>query len=67
VNLVYMSSELTSVAVGPEIRRQLAEFEKANPGLTGEAVPVPLAQHQAKIVAAAKAGEMPDLYHNNFL
>jgi ABC-type glycerol-3-phosphate transport system substrate-binding protein len=67
VNLVYMSSELTSVAVGPEIRRQLAEFEKLNPGITVEAVPVPLAQYQAKIVAAAKAGEMPDLCHIDFL
>jgi ABC-type glycerol-3-phosphate transport system substrate-binding protein len=67
INLVYMSSELTSVAVGPEIKRQLADFEKSNPGITVEAVPVPLAQYQAKIVAAAKAGEMPDLCHIDFL
>ncbi len=61
INLTYMSSELTSSTVGPEIRRQLAEFEKANPGITVEATPSPMAQYPTKVVAAAKAGEMPDI------
>ena len=61
INLTYMSSELTSATVGPEIRRQLAEFEKANPGVTVEAIPSPMAQYPTKVVAAAKAGEMPDI------
>jgi ABC-type glycerol-3-phosphate transport system substrate-binding protein len=61
VNLTYISYELTSAAAGPELKRQLAEFEKANPGITVEGIPTPLAQYTAKVVAQAKAGEMPDI------
>ncbi len=61
VKLTYISYELTSAAAGPELKRQIAEFEKANPGITVEAIPTPLAQYTTKVVAMAKGGEMPDL------
>jgi multiple sugar transport system substrate-binding protein len=60
-NLTYISYELTSAVAGPELKRQIAEFEKANPGITVEAIPTPLAQYTAKVVTQAKAGEMPDI------
>jgi multiple sugar transport system substrate-binding protein len=59
--LTFTSYELTTSPGGPEIKRQLAEFEKAHPGITLEAIPSPLAQYTTKMVAQAKAGEMSDL------
>jgi ABC-type glycerol-3-phosphate transport system substrate-binding protein len=59
--LSYISYELTSAAAGPELKRQIAEFEKANPSLSVEAIPTPLAQYTAKVATMAKAGEMPDI------
>jgi len=59
--LTYISYELTSAAAGPELKRQIAEFEKANPGITVEGIPTPLAQYTAKVEAQARAGEMPDI------
>ncbi len=57
----YISYELTSAAAGPELKRQIAEFEKANPAISVEATPTPLAQYTAKVATMAKAGEMPDV------
>lgn len=60
-NLTYISYELTSAAAGPELKRQVADFEKANPTISVEAIPTPLAQYTAKVATMAKAGEMPDV------
>src|SRR5512136_957750 len=60
-NLTYISYELTSAAAGPELKRQIADFEKANPAISVEAIPTPLAQYTAKVATMAKAGEMPDI------
>ena len=57
----YISYELTSAAAGPELKRQIAEFEKANPSISVETIPTPLAQYTAKVPTMAKAGEMPDV------
>jgi len=60
-NVTFVSYELTTTSGGPELKRQFVEFEKANPGITVEGIPTPLAQYTVKIVAQAKAGEMSDL------
>ena len=49
----YISYELTSAAAGPELKRQIAEFEKANPSIGVEATPTPLAQYTAKVATMA--------------
>ncbi len=61
VQLTFNSYELTAEPAGPELKRQLAAFEKANPTITIEGIPTPLAQYPAKMVAQAKAGEMSDI------
>ena len=60
-HLTYISYELTSAAAGPALTSQLRDFEKANPGITVEGIPTPLAQYTAKVEAQARAGEMPDI------
>lgn len=59
--LSYISFDLAAPAIEPALRRLMADFEKANPGITIEGIPTPLSGYTAKVVTMARAGEAPDI------
>jgi len=55
------SSTLLTESAGPEILRQIAEFEKANPGIKVEPEPSPYETYPVKMAARFRAGESSDV------
>jgi len=60
VTITYSSTLLTESAA-PEIMRQIAEFEKANPGIKVEPEPSPYETYPVKMAARFRAGESSDV------
>ncbi|MFI5341426.1 MAG: ABC transporter substrate-binding protein [Candidatus Methylomirabilales bacterium] len=54
-------SWILAEAGGPEIQRQVAEFEKQNPNIEVELITAPLLGFPTRFGTQARAGEMPDL------
>jgi ABC-type glycerol-3-phosphate transport system substrate-binding protein len=60
VTITYTTTLLTESA-GPEIQRQIAEFEKANPGIKVEPEPSPYETYPVKMATRFRAGEASDI------
>ncbi len=60
VTITYTTTLLTESA-GPEIQRQIGEFEKANPGIKVEPEPSPYETYPVKLASRFRAGEAPDI------
>lgn len=63
ITIRYADFQLAEEPTATAFRQEVAEFEKANPGIKVQLEPSPLAQYPAKIVAQAKAGQAPDVIH----